>query len=56
MELWEKLSAENDAFHERMDSYESLPEEERIEKYREEVRNAEAEILKITGDPITGSL
>ena len=56
MELWEKLSKENDIFHERMDGYESLPEEERIEKYREEVRNAEAEILKITGDPITGSL
>ena len=56
MKLWEKLSKENDIFHERMDGYESLPEEERIEKYREEVRNAEAEILKITGDPITGSL
>lgn len=56
MELWEKLSKENDIFHGRMDGYESLPEEERIEKYREEVRNAEAEILKITGDPITDSL
>ena len=56
MELWEQLSKENDIFHERMDGYESLPEEERIEKYREEVRNAEAEILKITGDPITDSL
>ena len=33
MELWEKLSAEWNAFHERMESYESLPEEERIEKY-----------------------
>ena len=56
MELWEKLSAESDAFHGRMESYESLPEEERIEKFREEVRKTEAEILKITGDPITGSL
>ena len=36
MELWEKLSAELDAFHERMESYESLPEEELIEKYRKE--------------------
>ncbi len=36
MELWEKLSAELDAFHERMERYESLPEEERIEKYRKE--------------------
>ena len=56
MKLWEKLSKENDIFHDRMEIYESLPEEERIEKYREEVLNAEAEILKITGDPITGSL
>lgn len=56
MELWEKLSEERDNFYERLKGYESLPEEERIEKYRQEVRNAEAEILKIAGDPITGSL
>ena len=56
VELWEQLSKENDIFHYRMDSYESLPVEERIEKYREEVRKAEAEILKITGDPIDDSL
>lgn len=45
VELWERLSKENDIFHYRMDSYEPLPVEERIEKYREEVRMAEAEIL-----------
>ncbi len=56
MELWEKLSAEDDAFHERMDSYESLPEEERIEKYRTEVKDMEAKVLEIVDGKYDGSL
>ena len=51
MELWEQLSQEDDRFHERMESYEALPVEERLEKYREEIRDAEKKILAITGDP-----
>ena len=51
MELWEQLSEENDRFHERMESYEALPVEERLEKFREEIRDAESKILEITGDP-----
>ena len=47
MELWEILSEENDRYHERMNSYESLPVEERLEKYREEIRAAEGMILEI---------
>ena len=51
MELWEQLSEENYRFHERMESYEALPVEERLEKFREEIRDAESKILEITGDP-----
>ncbi len=51
MELWEQLSQEDGRFHERMESYEALPVEERLEKYREEIRDAEKKILAITGDP-----
>ncbi len=50
-ELWEQLSAEDDRFHERMKSYEELPVKERLEKFREEIRDAESKILEITGDP-----
>ncbi len=46
--LWEQLSAEDDRFHERMKSYEALPVEKRLEKYREEIRDAENKILEIT--------
>lgn len=56
MELWEQLSEENDRFHERMESYEALPVEERLEKFREEIRDAESKILEITGDPYEGYL
>ena len=56
MELWEILSEENDRYHARMDSYESLPEEERLEKYREEIRTAEAKIIEIIDVKNDGSL
>lgn len=56
MDLFDKLSAESDAFHERMDSYESLPEEERIEKYRAEVKEMEAKVLEIVDGKYDGSL
>lgn len=52
--LWEQLSAEDDRFHERMKSYEALPVEERLEKFRGEIRDAESKILEITGDPYEG--
>lgn len=55
-ELWEQLSAEDDRFHERMESYEALPVEERLEKFREEIRDAESKILEITGDPYDVSI
>jgi len=54
MELWEQLSQENDRFHERMESYENLGVEERLDKFREEIRDAEGRILEITGDPYEG--
>ncbi len=54
MELWDQLSAESDRFHERMEAYEALSIEERLEKFREEIRDAERKILEITGDPYNG--
>ena len=44
MELWQQLSVDDDIFQRRMDGYDSLPQEERLEKYREEVCRIEAEI------------
>ena len=40
---------------ERIESYRSLPFEERAEKLREEVRKAEESILAVTGDPLESS-
>ena len=50
MEYWEQLHKEWKVYHERMESYESLPEEERLDKYREEIRDAEAKIKGLIGD------
>ena len=47
---------DDDIFQRRMDGYDSLTQEERLEKYREEVCRIETEILKITGDPIADPL
>ena len=55
MELWEKLFEEREVFHKRMEDYEALPFEERGECYRREIRDAEAKILEITGDPLAGA-
>lgn len=56
MELWEQLSSENDAFHERMDWYESLPIKERLDQYRKELKDAEAKILDIVDGKYEGHL
>ena len=37
---------------ETIDALETLPEEERIERYRAEVQNVEKSILRLTGDPL----
>lgn len=42
-----------DALHEKIVGYESLPDEERIAKYRETNREVEDEILDLTGNPLT---
>ena len=35
-----------------IDALETLPEEERIERYRAEVQKVEKSILRLTGDPL----
>lgn len=40
------------AFHLRMDSLEALSVDERLDKYRQVIRDVEAEILRRTGDPL----
>lgn len=45
------MSEDGDRYMERMEKYEALPVDKRLEKYREEIRGAEKSILKITGDP-----
>ncbi len=49
-EYWNRLMAEHDSFHARMDTYKALPVEERLDKFREEIRHYESAILEITGD------
>lgn len=51
-ELRERLDAENNAFHNSMNKYESMPEEVRLEIYREVILSAEGEILSYTGNPL----
>ncbi|MGM9767879.1 MAG: hypothetical protein ACI3Z0_05395 [Candidatus Cryptobacteroides sp.] len=38
---------------ETINALETLPEEERIERYCAEVQNVEKSILRLTGDPLT---
>lgn len=51
-----KEEKEYKEFHRRMEDYGQLPVEERLEKYRTEVRDVEARILALTGDPVDGDL
>lgn len=47
-----RIFKEDDDWKEKMDELEALPDDERAERYRDEVRAIEKKILKLTGDPL----
>lgn len=52
----EMYNAELDLIYERIEGYEKLPEEERIERYREEVIAAESKVLHMLDSELRGKM